>query len=114
VNIGFAREIEPWADAAASYRVDQKLSLGVTWQAAARTMLRLEATRGESDFRAPLPGFTGTPRRDKEGSLQLSAEWRALRNLTLNAGAQRYRRTSNDPAANFHGSQLTAGASLLF
>lgn len=114
LNIGLAREIEPWADAAASYRVGQRWSLGADWQAAARTTLRLESRWGESDFRAPLPGFTGTPRRDKEGSVQINAEWRALRNLTLNAGAQRYRRSSNDPAANFHGSQLTAGASLLF
>jgi exopolysaccharide biosynthesis operon protein EpsL len=114
LTIGFAREIEPWAAANASYRVDQRLSLGAAWQAAARATLRLEARRGESDFRAPLPGFTGTPRHDKEGSVQFNAEWRALRNLILNAGAQRYRQSSNDPAANFHGGQVTAGASFLF
>jgi hypothetical protein len=61
-----------------------------------------------------LPGFTGTLRRDQEGGVQFNAEWRALRNLTLNAGVQRYRQSSNDPAANFHGSQVTAGASFLF
>ena len=110
----FAREIEPWADTSASYRVDQRVTLAASWQAAARATLRLEARRGESDFRDPLPGFAGTPRHDKEGSVQFSAEWRALRNLTLNAAAQRYRQSSSDPAANFHGSQLTAGASLLF
>jgi exopolysaccharide biosynthesis operon protein EpsL len=114
LNLGFAREIEPWADPAASYRIDQRLSLGAAWQPAARATLRLEARRGETDFRAPLPGFTGTPRHDKEGSVQFNAEWRALRNLILNAGAQRYRQSSNDPAANFHGGQVTAGASLLF
>lgn len=114
LSAAFAQEIEPWTDTSASYRVDQRVTLGASWQAAARATLRLEARRGESDFRDPLPGFAGTPRHDKEGSIQFSAEWRALRNLTLNAGAQRYRQSSSDPAANFHGSQLTAGASLLF
>ena len=114
INAAFTRDIEPWADTSASYRIDQRVALGAAWQPAARTTLRLEARRGDSDFRAPLPGFAGTPRRDKEGSVQFSAEWRALRNLTLNAGAQRYRQSSSDPASNFDGSQLTAGASLLF
>jgi hypothetical protein len=47
-------------------------------------------------------------------SAQLEAEWRALRNLSLKASLQSYRQSSSDPAGNFHGSQLTAGASLLF
>jgi exopolysaccharide biosynthesis operon protein EpsL len=114
IDAGFTRDIEPWTDISASYRVDQRVTLGASWQAAARTTLRLEARQGESDFRQPLPGFAGTLRHDDEGSVRLNAEWRALRNLTLSAGAQRYRQSSNDPAANFHGSQVTAGASLLF
>jgi exopolysaccharide biosynthesis operon protein EpsL len=114
IDAGFTRDNEPWTDISASYRVDQRVTLGATWQAAARTALRLEARRGDSDFRGPLPGFTGTPRHDKEGSVRFNAEWRALRNLMLNAGAQRHRQSSNDPAANFHGSQVSAGASLLF
>jgi exopolysaccharide biosynthesis operon protein EpsL len=114
VNAAFAREIEPWADASASHRVDQRVTLGTTWQAAARTTLRLETRRGQSEFRDAPPGFAGTPRGDKEGSVHFNAEWRALRNLTLSAGAQRYRQSSSDPAANWRGNQLTAAASLLF
>jgi len=114
INAGFTREIEPWSDISASYRIDQRVTFGTTWEAAARSTLRLEARLGDSDFREPLPGFSGALRRDKERSVRFSADWRALRNLTLNAGAQRYRQTSNDPGANFDGTQLTAGASLLF
>jgi exopolysaccharide biosynthesis operon protein EpsL len=114
INAALAREVEPWADTSASYRVDQRVSLGASWQPAARATLRLEARRGESDFREPLPAFAGRARRDKEASVQLSVEWRARRNLTLSAGVQRYRQSSSDPAANFHGTQLTAGASFLF
>jgi exopolysaccharide biosynthesis operon protein EpsL len=113
-SLRFGRELEPFTDAAASYRVEHRLTLGATWQPAQRASLRIEASQGESDFRNPLPGFTGTPRSDTERSVQLQAEWRALRNLSLSAGAQRSRQTSNDPAANFSGSRLSAGASFLF
>jgi exopolysaccharide biosynthesis operon protein EpsL len=113
-SLQFAREVEPWADISASQRIDHRLTAAAIWQPGARSTLRVEARSGESEFRAPLPGFAGTPRRDTEANVQLQAEWRALRNLTLNAGAQRYRQSSNDPAGNFRGSQLTAGAALLF
>jgi exopolysaccharide biosynthesis operon protein EpsL len=114
LNAVFSREIEPYGDVSASYRVERRVTLGPIWQAAARVTLRLDASRGESDFRGPLPAFAGTPRHDLERSLRVHAEWRALRNLSLNAAAQRYRQSSSDPAANFSGSQLSAGASFLF
>jgi len=114
LNAGLAREIEPWSEAGASYRVDDRLTLGASWQAAARTVLRLEARWGESDFRGALPTFVGTARRDREAGVLFGADWRALRNLTLSAAAQRYRQSSSDPAANFDGNQFTAGASFLF
>jgi exopolysaccharide biosynthesis operon protein EpsL len=114
LNAAFGREIEPYADDSASYRVERRVTLGPIWQAAPRVTLRLDASRGESDFRDPLPGFAATPRRDIERSLRFHAEWRALRNLSLNAAVQRYRQSSSDPLANFRGSQLTTGASFLF
>lgn len=114
LNASWAREIEPYADVSASYRLEHRVTLGPIWQAAARLTLRLDASRGESDFRDPLPAFAGTPRHDVERSLRVHAEWRALRNLSLNAAAQRYRQSSSDPAANFRGSLLTAGGSFLF
>ena len=114
LNMQFNREMEPWQDAAASLRVENRLTLGAAWQPAARTTLSVDASRAASDFRDPVPGFTGTPRSDIERRLQVTAEWRALRKLSLNAAAQRYHRSSSDPAANYRGSQFTAGASLLF
>lgn len=106
------REIEPWTDVSASHRVEERMSVGSLWQAAARTTLRVEALRTENEFRDPLPGFAGG-RRDIHRSLQLEAEWRALRNASLKAAAQRYRQSSNDPTANYSGSQLTFSVSLL-
>jgi hypothetical protein len=84
------------------------------WQPAARTTLRLNATRAEVDFRGPLPTYAGPLRRDIQASLQLEAEWRALRNLTLKASAQRYTQSSNDPAGSFDGTQFTLDLSFLF
>jgi exopolysaccharide biosynthesis operon protein EpsL len=114
VNLQLERRIEPWADAGASHRVEQRIAVGPAWQPSARTTLRLDVIRTESAFRDPLPGFTGAERRDVRHGARLEAEWRALRNLSLKAGAERYRQSSNDPAASFRGSQFTAGASFLF
>lgn len=114
LNMQFSREIDPWQDDAASLRVENRLTLGAAWQPAARTTLSADASRAASDFRDPIPGFTGTPRSDIEHRLQVQAGWRALRQLSLNVAAQRYHRSSSDPAANYRGSQFTAGASVLF
>ena len=114
LNVQFTRELDPWVDSAASLRVENRLTLGAGWQPAARTTLSVDASRAASDFRDPVPGFTGTPRSDLEHRLQVQAEWRVLRKLSLNAAAQRYHRSSSDPAANYRGSQFTAGASVLF
>jgi exopolysaccharide biosynthesis operon protein EpsL len=114
LDLRFQREVSPWAEVSASQRVEHRITLGPIWQAVPRLTLRLDATRGESEFRDPLPGFAGTPRRDIERSLQFTAEWRALRNVTLNGVALRYRQSSTDPAGNFDGSQVSAGAALLF
>ena len=108
------RDLSPWADVSASYRLEHRMTAAAIWQPTARTVLRVEARRGESEFRDPLPGFAGTPRRDTESGVHLQADWRPLRYLTLNAAALRYRQSSSDPAGNFSGNQLTAGAALVF
>jgi exopolysaccharide biosynthesis operon protein EpsL len=114
LNASFARETEPYADVSASYRVERRVTLGPAWQAAPRVTLRLDASRGESDFRGPLPGFAGVARRDVLRSAQLEADWRALRNLTLKAAAQHYRQSSTDPAVNYRGRLFSLGAALAF
>lgn len=114
LDAALARAVEPWGDVSANHLVEDRVTVGPVWQAAARTTLRLELTRMRTGFRDPLPGFVGPERRDAQRSVQFEAEWRALRNLSLKASAQRYRRSSNDPAANFHGSQLAAAVSFLF
>jgi exopolysaccharide biosynthesis operon protein EpsL len=113
INAAVAQEIEPWSDAAASYRIDRRVAAGPAWQSFARTTLRLEASHVDSDFRGALPGFAGTPRHDRLNMVNFEVEWRALRNLSLKAGAQSYRQSSTDPAARISGEVFSAGLSLL-
>lgn len=113
LNAVLGREIEPWADATASHRVERKVTLGPVWQPGPRTTLRLDAVRAENEFRDPPPGFAGTERRDVQRSVQIEGEWRPLRNLSLKASLQRYRQSSTDPAADYSGKMVTLGLSLL-
>jgi exopolysaccharide biosynthesis operon protein EpsL len=114
LNASLSRDVQPWSDPAASYRIEQRLALAPAWQPLARTTLRLEASWAESDFRGALPGFAGAPRHDRQNMLNFELEWRMLRNLSLKAGAQTYRQSSTDPAARIAGEVFTAGVSFLF
>jgi exopolysaccharide biosynthesis operon protein EpsL len=114
VNLGAARDLEPWTDNAASYRVGDRLSLAPAWQVGPRTVLRAAVERLTSDFRGSLPGFASAARRDVFSSAQLALHWTALRNFTVNASLMRYRQASTDPTAAFEGDLASVGASLAF
>jgi exopolysaccharide biosynthesis operon protein EpsL len=109
-----SRDLEPWSDQIASYRVVERGTLGATWQIAARTALRLSLARQASDYRNPLPSFTGTPRADVLRSAQLALEWNPLRNVSLNASLQRQWQSSTEPAARFEARIASVGASARF
>ena len=114
LNLAFSRELQPWSDSSASYRVDQRLSIGPLWQMTDRTALRLSLGHEARDYRNPIAGFTGTPRRDTLRSAQIALDWRLLRNVSVNASLQRYRQTSTDPTVAFEGNTATLAASLTF
>jgi exopolysaccharide biosynthesis operon protein EpsL len=114
LHAALSRELEPWAESAASHRVEEQIALGAAWQLAPRTALRANLARAQSDFRDPLPGFAGPARRDITRGTQLEADWRPLRNVALKAAVQRYRQSSTDPAANYSGRLISLGGSLLF
>ena len=48
------RNITSWQEPFASYRVDNSLSLKSTWQVSAKTAVRMQLERVESDFRGPV------------------------------------------------------------
>ena len=113
-DLALVRDMSPWLDSFASYRVEERVSLGATWELAARTALRASAGRLEADYRNPIAPLSGPARSDTAEVAELRLEWRALRNLLLSAGWQHYRQDSTDPAARFAGRIVTAGGSLLF
>jgi hypothetical protein len=116
LTFGFAasRDLSVWTDDFASYRVDNRLSFAPSWQIGPRTAVRLRLDRVASDYRKPIPTFTGEPRSDTLKSVLLAATWAPLRNLSIDASVQRQRRTSTDPASGFEASLATLSAALLF
>jgi exopolysaccharide biosynthesis operon protein EpsL len=114
VTLRASRALEPWADQNASYRAVDRRGLGARWQIAARTALRFAFDRQDADYRNPLPGFTGAARFDALRSGLIGLEWRAWRNVVLDASLQRQRQSSNEPAAQFEGRVASISASARF
>jgi exopolysaccharide biosynthesis operon protein EpsL len=113
LNLAASREQSPWRDVFATYKVDEQVSAGAALELAARTTLRVNLTGVESDYRNPIVALAG-PRRDRSRSEQLAIEWRAWRNLAVNASLAHQRRTSTEPSFEFSGTIATLGASLMF
>jgi exopolysaccharide biosynthesis operon protein EpsL len=113
LNLAMNRDLQPWQDSFASYRVDTRLSFGSRWELGARTALALTLDHLASDFRNPVvPG--GPELRYAFRSAQLALDWQLLRNVTVKASLQRNLQTSNDPAIPFSGTVATLDASLMF
>ncbi|TMH46153.1 MAG: hypothetical protein E6H54_03425 [Betaproteobacteria bacterium] len=113
LDLALVRDMAPWIDNFTSYRVEERASLGATWQFAARTTLRASVGHFKADYRNPVVPLSGPARSDTGEIAELRAEWRALRNLLINASWQHYRQDSNDPTARFAGRIVTLGGSLL-
>ena len=113
LNLAVSRDLQPWQDDFASYRVDTRLSFGPRWELGARTALAMTLDHVASDFRNPVvPG--GPDRRYAFRSAQLALDWQLLRNVSVKASLQRNLQTSNDPAIPFSATVATLDASLMF
>ena len=108
------RALEPWADQNASYRAVDRRGAEAQWHIATRTALRVAYERQDADYRNPLPGFTGPTRFDALRSGLIGLEWRALRNVVLDASLQRQRQSSNEPGARFEARVAALSASVRF
>ena len=114
LSVTASRDLEPWSDSFASYRVDERLAFGPSWAIGPRTTLRMSLMRATSHFRNPVVPSAGAPRRDALNSALLAVDWKILRNVTFNASLQRQRQTSNDTGFEFEANVATLGASLMF
>jgi len=113
LNLAVSRDLQPWQDDFASYRVDKRLSFGPRWQLGARTALTMTLDQAASDFRNPVVP-AGPDRRYAFRSVQLALDWQLLRNVSVKASLQRSRQTSTDPAVPFNATVATLDASLMF
>ena len=113
LNLAVSRDLQPWQDDFASYRVDTRLSFGPRWELGARTALAMTLDHVASDFRNPVvPG--GPDRRYAFRSAQLALDWQLLRNVSVKASLQRNLQTSTDPTVPFSATVATLDASLMF
>jgi exopolysaccharide biosynthesis operon protein EpsL len=114
LNLAMSRDLQPWQDSFASYRVDQRLSFGPRWQLGARTALALTLDHATFDFRNPVVPSAGPQRHDAFRGAQLAVDWQLLRNVTVKVSLQHNQQTSTDPAVPFNATVATLDASLMF
>jgi exopolysaccharide biosynthesis operon protein EpsL len=113
LNLAVSRDLQPWQDNFASYRVEKRLSFGPRWQLGARTALAMTLDHVASDFRNPVVP-AGPDRRYAFRSAQFALDWQILRNVTIKASVQRSLQTSTDPTVPFSATIATLDASLMF
>src|SRR6267142_2635123 len=112
--LAVSRDLQPWQDSLASYRVDTRLWFGPRWQLGAKTALTMTLEHAAFDFRNPVVPLAGPRRRDSLRSAQLAVDWQLLRNVSVKVGLQRSLQTSTDPAVPFDATVATLDASLMF
>ncbi len=108
------RDVGAWWDLISSYTVSDSLSFTPTWQATAKTVLRLRVDCSQRDFRGPVVANPGALRGDTVCSAGLGADWTPLRYVTFSANLQRDRRSSNYSAFDFDDTIAVISASLAF
>ena len=112
--ISARRELGPWWEALSSYTVSDTLSFAPTWQATAKTALRMRLDCTQRDHRGPIIANPGPLRGDTACSAGLGADWTPLRYVTFSANLQRDRRSSNYGAFEFDDTIAVVSASLMF
>ena len=73
VDTALIRDMTPWTDLVASYRVEERGSLGAAWEVAARTTLRASVGRMKADYRNPIVLLSGPARTDTGDVAELRA-----------------------------------------
>lgn len=114
LSFNTSRDVTPFQSLESSFRQDRRYGAQAAWSVAARLSARLGYTHQISRFGQPVAGGSGTEQEDTLRTVDLGAEWRALRNLTVNASLQRTRRESNQAGARYGATIATVGGSLAF
>jgi exopolysaccharide biosynthesis operon protein EpsL len=98
----------------ASYLSSTRFVFNSFWSITSRTVLSAGFDRTRNEFEGALPGFADENREDTIHSLRVGMRWTPLNALSLGAGLQRTRRTSNIYGAGYLNNSATLDASLRF
>lgn len=98
----------------ASYLSSTRFVLNSFWSMTSRTVLSAGFDRTRNDFEGPLPGFAAEDREDTINSVRVGLRWTPLNALSVGAGLQRTRRSSNIYGAGYVNNSATLDASLRF
>jgi hypothetical protein len=112
--LALKRDVSPWWEQGASYRVSDTISASYTWQLAHRTALLFQVDRTERDYRGSIIATAGPQREDEERGAQLGVAWTPVRSLVLNASVQRYTRSSNVPGDDYDANVANFSAAFTF
>jgi exopolysaccharide biosynthesis operon protein EpsL len=112
LDTSVTRSLVPYFDGLVSHRVDDILSLAASWQATARTAVRLRLEGGDSEFRAASEGVG--PRHDSAARAELALDWLPHRSVTVNAALRREARSSTDPTLEYETKVARLGVTLRF
>jgi len=109
-----SRDLGLWNTDYASYRVDKAIALVPAWQISGTASVRVSLRRFTTDYRNPVPAFTGPLRKDTSNAADLTLDWSPRRNLVLTGNVQRELRDSNDPTGDFQRTAARLDVSFLF
>lgn len=111
-DAGFIRDLSSYQTANTNYYEGQRLYISPVWKPTEKTALRLRLEQGTRNYKGAPAGQAPLNRRDKTALASLSAEWEALRSLTVAVTAQHDRRTANVAGADYKANSV--GVSALF
>jgi exopolysaccharide biosynthesis operon protein EpsL len=114
VGLSARRDFVPFFDAQTTHRVDRTLSIAPKWQIDSRFALSVGVNRTQSDFLGNVTTQAGETRQDHYGGVDATLSWAPTRNISLNVGGQRLRRSSNDPLFIFDSTIARLGVNLTF
>lgn len=112
VDAGFIRDLSSYQTDRTNYYEGERLYISPVWKPTEKTALRLRLEQGTRDYKGAPAGQVSLGRRDKTALASISAEWEALRSLTVAVTAQRDRRSSNVAGADYQAKSV--GVSALF
>ena len=117
LQFGVGQDLNAYQTANSNFTRTQRLSFAPSWRLTEKAVLEFRHELARVSFLgSPSLGVIGgaSQRKDTTNNSSLSFQWQSTRNLTLNAGLQYGRRTSNTASVDYSSNQANLGAQLRF